>query len=80
MHHEAGIVIDRPIEEVFRLTIDHVAQWSIIVVEDEVLEEMPGGVGTTFRNRDRRQGKTHGVHGDRDRARRAQPARHSLDR
>lgn len=50
MQNVASIVIDRPIEEVFRLTTEHVAEWSIIVVEDEVLDEMPdGGVGTTFR-------------------------------
>ncbi len=49
MQNEASVVIDRPIDEVYRLTIEHVAEWSIIVVEDEVIEEMPGGVGTTFR-------------------------------
>jgi hypothetical protein len=49
MRNEASVVIDRPIDEVFRLTIEHVAEWSIIVVEDEVIDEMPDGVGTTFR-------------------------------
>lgn len=49
MHHEASIVIDRPIDEVFALTTDRVAEWSIVVVEDEVIEKMPGEVGTTFR-------------------------------
>lgn len=49
MLQEASIEIDCPIDEVFRLTNDDVAEWSIIVVEDEMLEEKPGGVGTTFR-------------------------------
>jgi uncharacterized protein YndB with AHSA1/START domain len=49
MNNDASVVIDRPIDEVFRLTTEHVAEWSIIVVEDTVLEEKPGGVGTTFR-------------------------------
>jgi len=30
------------------LTNDHVADWSTIVVEDEVLDKKPDGVGTTF--------------------------------
>lgn len=49
MKNEASIEIDRPIDEVFRLTNDHVPQWSIIVVEDEVVNETPDRVGTTFR-------------------------------
>lgn len=50
MQNEASIVIDRPIDEVFRLTTEHVAEWSIIVVEDEIIDAKPdGGVGTTFR-------------------------------
>lgn len=49
MQSEASVEIDRPIDEVFRLTNDHVAEWSIIVVEDEVLDKKPEGVGTTFR-------------------------------
>lgn len=49
MQTAGSIEIERPIDEVFRLTNEHVAEWSIIVVEDEVLEEQPGGVGTTFR-------------------------------
>ncbi|RMF42921.1 MAG: hypothetical protein D6753_06395 [Planctomycetota bacterium] len=48
MHSQASIVIDRPIEEVFRYTNDHVADWSLTVVEDEVIEDK-GGVGTRFR-------------------------------
>ena len=49
MESEAGVVIDCPIDEVFRLTNEHVADWSIIVVENEVLDEKPGNIGTTFR-------------------------------
>ncbi len=48
--HSQGIIeIDRLIEDVFPLTCDHVAEWSLTVIEDEVLEEKPEGVGTTFR-------------------------------
>lgn len=46
---EGSVEIDRPIDEVFRLTNDRVAEWSIVVVENEVLDEKPEGVGTTFR-------------------------------
>jgi hypothetical protein len=49
MRTDRGIEVDRPIDEVFRLTTEHVADWSNIVVEDEVLDAKPGGVGTTFR-------------------------------
>ena len=49
MKSESSIEIDRPIEDVFRLTNDHVADWSIIVVEDDVVKETPDRVGTTFR-------------------------------
>jgi len=47
---EARVEIDRPIDEVFDYTTNHVAEWSLTVVEDEPLETMPdGGVGSTFR-------------------------------
>ena len=49
MKSEGSVEIDRPIGEVFRLTNDHVAEWSTIVVENEVFDEKPEGVGTTFR-------------------------------
>lgn len=49
MRNEVSVEIDGPIEEVFRLTNDHVAEWSIVVIEDEVLDKKPEGVGTTFR-------------------------------
>jgi hypothetical protein len=49
MHSEGSVEIDRAIDDVFRLTNDHVAAWSIVVVEDEVIDRKPDGVGTTFR-------------------------------
>tara|TARA_R110002049_G_scaffold72490_5_gene187323 strand:+ start:2583 stop:3050 length:468 start_codon:yes stop_codon:yes gene_type:complete len=50
MRTEGSVVIDRNIDDVFRLTNDHVADWSQVVVEDEVIDEQPGRVGTTFRS------------------------------
>jgi len=49
MKQQASVEIDRPIEEVFEYTNNHVAEWSITVVEDEVIEATPDGIGTTFR-------------------------------
>ena len=49
MQTEGSVEIDRPIHEVFRLTTEDVAKWSIVVVEDEVIEVKPQGVGTRFR-------------------------------
>lgn len=49
MRSQGSIEIDRPIDEVFRLTSDHVADWSLIVIEDEPIETTPEGVGSTFR-------------------------------
>lgn len=49
MQTQASVEIECPIEEVFRLTNEHVPEWSLIVVEDETIDEVPGGVGTTFR-------------------------------
>lgn len=49
MKSEASIEIARPIDVVFEFTTTKVAAWSNIVVEDELIEEKPGGVGTTFR-------------------------------
>lgn len=48
MHSIASIEIDRPIDEVFTYTNDKVAEWSLTVVEDEVIDNKDG-VGTTFR-------------------------------
>lgn len=50
MKQHASVEIDRPIVEVFEYTVDHVAEWSNIVVEDTMIEEKPGRVGSTFHN------------------------------
>jgi len=47
MHSIASIEIERPIGEVFTYTNEKVAEWSLTVVEDEVIEDK-NGVGTTF--------------------------------
>lgn len=49
MKSQANIEIDRPIEHVFKVTTERVAEWSLVVVEDEAIEQTPEGVGTTFR-------------------------------
>lgn len=50
MRQESSVEIDRPIAEVFDYTLNHVPDWSLTVVEDEVIDGDPGGgVGTTFR-------------------------------
>jgi Polyketide cyclase / dehydrase and lipid transport len=48
MHSLASVEIDRPINEVFTYANEKVAEWSLTVVEDEVIEDKDG-VGTTFR-------------------------------
>jgi hypothetical protein len=57
MRAQVSVEIDRPIDEVFDFTITHVAEWSITVIEDEVIEEKPGHVGTTFRCLTESQGR-----------------------
>ena len=57
MQNEASVEIDRPIDDVFELTNNHVGEWSIIVVEDEVINENPKGIGTTFRTVTEENGK-----------------------
>lgn len=50
MKQSQSVEIDRPIDEVFESTNTNVDEWSLIVVEDELLESVnDGGVGTTFR-------------------------------
>ena len=49
MQSTMSVEVDRPIKEVFDYTIKNVAEWSIIVVKDEVIDEKPEGVGSTFR-------------------------------
>ena len=59
MKTEASIDIDRPIEEVFTYTTTKVEEWSNIVEEDEVIEDVNGGdVGTTFRTVTLERGRT----------------------
>ena len=49
MESTCSIEIGRPIEAVFDYTLNKISEWSIVVVEDEVTSDGPGGVGTTFR-------------------------------
>lgn len=49
MNTEGSIEIDRPIELVFQWTVDNVADWSEVVLEDELIEEHPDVVGSRFR-------------------------------
>ena len=49
MRTELSVEIDRPIDQVFTLTNDHVTEWSVTCIEEEMLEEKPGEVGSTFR-------------------------------
>ena len=49
MQTSASVEIDRPIAEVFEYANNNVAEWSITVIEDEVIEEKPGRIGSTFR-------------------------------
>ena len=61
MKTSGSIEIDRPMEDVFRLTTEHVADWSILVVEDEMIEEKPGGSRVDVSHGDRRTRQTDGV-------------------
>jgi hypothetical protein len=49
MKQQASVEIERPIHEVFEYTNNKVAEWSQTVVEDEVIDARPEGVGSTFR-------------------------------
>ena len=49
METRVAVEISRVPEAVFDFTTQHVAEWSEIVVSDEIITEVPGGVGTTFR-------------------------------
>lgn len=49
MRAEASVEIDRPIDEVFHYTNDHVIEWSETCVSEELIEEHPDVVGSTFR-------------------------------
>lgn len=50
MKTQGSVDIDRPIDEVFRLTNEHVPQWSLVVVDEQTIEKQPGEVGSTFRS------------------------------
>jgi len=62
MHSQASIEIDRPIDEVFTYTNEKVAEWSLTVVEDEVIKDRDG-VGTTFRCVTEERGNRMDFHG-----------------
>ena len=49
MQTTMSVEVDRPIDEVFDYTVHNVAEWSIIVEKEEVIDEKPEGVGSTFR-------------------------------
>lgn len=49
MRQQASVEIARPIDEVFEYTNNNVAEWSLTVVEDEMLETTPERIGSTFR-------------------------------
>ena len=49
MESSVSVEINRPLPEVFRYTNENVSDWSITVVENEVIEETPGKVGSRFR-------------------------------
>lgn len=47
MQNETSIIIDGPIDKVFDLTLNNVAEWSNVVTREEILEDRNnGGVGT----------------------------------
>jgi hypothetical protein len=48
MSNATSIDINRPIDEVFHLLHANVEQWSIIVVEDDIVGDQTEGVGTRF--------------------------------
>lgn len=62
MHSNVSVEIDRPIEDVFTYTNEKVAEWSLTVVEDEVIEDN-GGVGDTFRCVTEEKGRRMEFHG-----------------
>lgn len=49
MKAQASVEINRPIDEVFDFTNNHVVEWSLTVVEDTVVNETLERVGTTFK-------------------------------
>ncbi len=64
MKTSTSVEIYRPIEEVFDFTNGNVAQWSLTVIEDTILESKnDGGVGTTFRCVTEENGRRMEFHG-----------------
>lgn len=49
MQSPGSIEINGPIDEVFRLTTEHVAEWSDVVKSEEVLERTPDGIASRVR-------------------------------
>lgn len=49
MRNEASIDIDGSINDVFDITTNDVEKWSLVVIEEEVIEHVPGEVGSRFR-------------------------------
>ena len=43
-----SVEIDKPIAEVFDYTVNNVAEWSVTVVEEKVIEQTTDGVGSRF--------------------------------
>jgi len=50
MDSQGSIEIEAPIELVFDISTNHIPEWSTVVVEDEVIDETPEMVGSTFRS------------------------------
>jgi hypothetical protein len=51
MQIHVSVEIDRPIEEVFQYTTQHVPEWNSTVVEHQIIEDVSrGDVGTLFRS------------------------------
>ena len=64
MQTQSSVEIDRPIDEVFEYTNKNVAQWSMSVVEDNVIESKnDGGIGTTFQCITEEKGRRMEFHG-----------------
>ena len=63
MQTERSVEVDRPIAEVFDFTTHKVAEWSRVVVEEELIDETPDGVGTTFHVVTAERGKRMGFAG-----------------
>ena len=49
MENVASIEINCPIDKVYQLATEKMPEWSLVVMDDQVIEEKPGGVGSTFR-------------------------------